>query len=107
MKDTAVVRTSSPGVTNSPGMHPIAQHLPVGLLITPYQIIIVSISQRDTGKKSQKYPTECEVGEVREGQRERTLGIKTKRQSKRMGRNYRGGSLKGLAELEGRKGSTV
>lgn len=33
-------------------MHPIAQHLPVGPLITPFTIIIASITRPDTGKKT-------------------------------------------------------
>lgn len=67
----------------------------MGLLITPFTIIIASITQPDTGKKtvesgrarSQKYPTEREVGESRRGKdkENETWGIKTKRHSERMG----------------------
>lgn len=71
-------------------MHLIAQHLPVGHLITPFTIIIASITQPDTGKKTVESGRAGEKNiqqsarwvsrgrEDREGQRERNMGDKDK-----------------------------
>lgn len=42
----------SPGVIESPGMHPIAQNLPEGQLITSFTIIMASITQPFKGGKT-------------------------------------------------------
>lgn len=52
-----------PGVTKSPGMHPIAQYLPVGPLISPFTIIIASITQPDTRKQNGEWEKERDVRE--------------------------------------------
>ena len=84
-------------VTNSPGMHPIAQHLPVGPLITPFTIIIASITHPDTRKKTvksgivrrKKYPTAYKVAESGEGQRERYMGDSDKETEQETGEKFK------------------